>query len=113
MINMKKINDEYADEKLEPILEKYIEDENIIELYNSVIDVDEELMPLAMFFAQRVDITKYLDARFKEIPDIEEEARKASEILEQNKDLISDVAGIVSFDNPNMSKVLDILNKAE
>ena len=41
------------------------------------------------------------------------ENQEVIQILEENKDIISDVADIVSFNNPNMSNILDVLNKVE
>lgn len=110
---MKKITDEYVNEVLDPILTKYIQDENIIDLYNATIEKDEELLSLALFFAQRVDITKYLDMKVNEMPNIEEEANKIIGQLNENKDIIEKVSDIISFDDPNTKKLMDILSKAE
>lgn len=110
---MKKITDEYVNEILEPILTKYIENENIIDLYNEVIEKDEELLSLALFFAQRVDITKYLEMKMDELPDLEEQAQDIAKQLNENKEVIDRVSDIISFDDPNTKKLMDILNNAE
>ena len=110
---MKKITDEYANEVLEPILTKYIEDENIIELYNAVIEADEELLSLALFFAQRIDITKHLDGMMNQMPDLEKETEKILQQLSDNKETIDRVADIIGFDDPNAKKIMDILTNNE
>lgn len=110
---MKKITDEYANEVLEPILTKYIEDENIIELHNAVIEADENLLSLALFFAQRIDITKYLDGMMNQMPDLEKETENILKQLNEHKDTIDRVTDIIGFDDPKTKQIMDILNKTE
>ena len=110
---MKKITDEYANKVLEPILQKYIEDENVIELYNAVNEADSDLLSLALFFAQRIDITRYLETKLEKMPDLEETIKMAMDSLEENKETIQDVADVVAFNNPNLKQVMDILNTPE
>lgn len=109
---MKKITDEYANEKLEPILTKYIEDENIIELHNSILDIDPDLMSLGMFFAQRIDITKMLNTIVKDdfnIENLEKTGKELQKELENNKDLINKLSNIAEFNNPMVGKALENL----
>lgn len=110
---MKKITDEYANEVLEPILTKYIQDENIIELYNKVAEVDEELIPLALFFAQRVDITKYLDKKVDELPDLAQQMGEVTNYLNENKETLDELAQVINFNDPRISNIMDIITKQE
>ena len=111
--NMKKITDEYANEVLEPILTKYIEDENIIELYNAVVEADEDLLSLALFFAQRVDITKYLDGMMNQMPDLDKQTELLVKQLNENIDTIDKVSNIIAFDDDRTKQIMDILSKTE
>ena len=110
---MKKITDEYANKVLEPILTKYLEDEDIIGLYNSVIDADEELLSLALFFAQRIDVTKYLDNTMAQMPNLEEQTNALMEQLNANKDTINKVSDVIGFNDPKAKQIMDILTNIE
>ena len=100
---MKKYTENYFLTTVGADLEQFLNDGDVFEFYNSVANKDKSLLPLAMFFATKVEITNMpgtLDLDMDKLQGFEEGVKQD---MEKHKETISNLANVVAFNDPRVS----------
>ena len=98
---------EYLNEQLNEALDKYAKDEDIISFINDINEKNKKILPIALFYAQKIDIMKNLsglESNFDTLVNFKDSMVKD---LQGNKETIDNLGKIELFNNPQMQNVLE------
>lgn len=111
--NMFEINEEYASALLEKPLKKYKKDGNVYNLINDLAMKDNDLIPLALFFALKMDFAK--DMEMLKTTKLDESQSKLNTMLnsQKNKQTVNKVHQIMVANDPFIQKLMESANKED
>lgn len=102
---MKKYTEEYIETVLQQPMNNFLNGGDAISLFLEVSNIDEKLVPLALYYATLCDFTQKINELDINLETIAGFAEGFKQDLERNKDKIEELAKVATFNQPKMDDV--------